>query len=47
MAHSVANRCHTPKAIGCEVIRDLEAFSAGRDQFDDITLICFGPMASC
>jgi hypothetical protein len=37
----------SPKAIGCEVIRDLEAFSAGRDQFDDITLICFGPVASC
>ena len=36
----------SPKAIGCEITRDLEAFSAGRDQFDDITLICFGPVAS-
>jgi serine phosphatase RsbU (regulator of sigma subunit) len=34
----------SPKAIGREIIRDLEAFSAGRSQFDDITLICFGPV---
>jgi serine phosphatase RsbU (regulator of sigma subunit) len=37
--------CGSPKAIGKEIIRDLEEFSAGRAQFDDITLICFGPVA--
>ena len=37
----------SPKAIGDGIIRDLEEFSAGRAQFDDITLICFGPVASC
>ena len=34
-----------PKAIGQSIIRDLEDFSAGHAQFDDITLICFGPVA--
>ena len=33
-----------PKAIGQSIIRDLEDFSAGHAQFDDITLICFGPV---
>ena len=36
----------SPKAIGHEIIRDLQAFSASRPQFDDITLICFGPVAA-
>jgi len=35
-----------PKAIGHEIIRDLQELSAGRSQFDDITLICFGPVGS-
>ena len=34
----------SPKAIGQGIIRDLAEFSAGRGQFDDITLICFGPV---
>ncbi len=34
-----------PKAIGQSIIRDLENFSAGHAQFDDIILICFGPVA--
>jgi serine phosphatase RsbU (regulator of sigma subunit) len=33
----------SPKAIGQAIIWDLEEFSAGRAQFDDITLVCFGP----
>jgi phosphoserine phosphatase RsbU/P len=33
-----------PKAIGRSIIRDFEDFSAGHAQFDDITLICFGPV---
>ena len=35
----------SPKAIGQSVIRDIEDFPAGHAQFDDITLICFGPVA--
>jgi phosphoserine phosphatase RsbU/P len=34
----------SPKAIGHGIIQDLQAFSAGHAQFDDITLICFGPV---
>jgi serine phosphatase RsbU (regulator of sigma subunit) len=34
-----------PKAIGQSIIRHLEGFSNGHAQFDDITLICFGPVA--
>jgi serine phosphatase RsbU (regulator of sigma subunit) len=34
-----------PVAIGKSIISDLREFSAGRDQFDDITLICFGPIS--
>jgi serine phosphatase RsbU (regulator of sigma subunit) len=34
-----------PRAAGHAVIRDIEDFSAGHAQFDDITLICFGPVA--
>src|SRR5271157_4457901 len=33
-----------PKAIGQSIIRDLQDFSEGHPQFDDITLICFGPV---
>ncbi len=31
-----------PRATGHTIIRDLQEFSAGHPQFDDITLICFG-----
>jgi sigma-B regulation protein RsbU (phosphoserine phosphatase) len=34
-----------PKAIGQAILRDLEEFSAGTAQFDDMTLIRFGPAA--
>jgi phosphoserine phosphatase RsbU/P len=33
-----------PEATGSTIIKDIRAFSAGRSQFDDITLICFGPV---
>jgi phosphoserine phosphatase RsbU/P len=35
----------SPKAIRQSIIRDIEVFSAGPAQFDDVTLICFGPVA--
>jgi sigma-B regulation protein RsbU (phosphoserine phosphatase) len=34
-----------PRAAGHAIIRDIQDFSAGHAQFDDITLICFGPVA--
>jgi len=33
-----------PRATGHAIIRDLQDFSGGHPQFDDITLICFGPV---
>lgn len=33
-----------PEATGRAIIQDVRAFSAGRTQFDDITMICFGPV---
>ncbi len=33
-----------PRATGHSIVRDLEDFSDGHPQFDDITLICFGPV---
>ena len=33
-----------PEATGRDIIQDIRAFSAGHTQFDDITLICFGPV---
>jgi phosphoserine phosphatase RsbU/P len=35
----------SPKAIGQSIVRHLADFSAGHAQFDDITLICFGPVS--
>jgi sigma-B regulation protein RsbU (phosphoserine phosphatase) len=34
-----------PMATGHTIIRDLQDFSGGHAQFDDITLVCFGPIA--
>jgi sigma-B regulation protein RsbU (phosphoserine phosphatase) len=33
-----------PIAAGRAIVRDLDSFSAGNSQFDDVTLICFGPV---
>jgi serine phosphatase RsbU (regulator of sigma subunit)/pSer/pThr/pTyr-binding forkhead associated (FHA) protein len=32
-----------PEAVGKAIIQDIREFSAGAKQFDDITLVCFGP----
>jgi phosphoserine phosphatase RsbU/P len=34
-----------PEAVGRAVLQDLREYSAGHNQVDDITLICFGPLA--
>jgi phosphoserine phosphatase RsbU/P len=33
-----------PTEVGRAIIQDLDSFSAGNSQFDDVTLICFGPV---
>jgi serine phosphatase RsbU (regulator of sigma subunit)/pSer/pThr/pTyr-binding forkhead associated (FHA) protein len=34
-----------PEAVGRAILQDIREFSAGHVQVDDITLICFGPLA--
>ena len=34
-----------PEAVGRALLQDIREFSAGHTQVDDITLICFGPIA--
>ena len=34
-----------PEAVGRAILQDIREFSAGHDQVDDITRICFGPSA--
>ena len=34
-----------PTAIGKAILQELREFSAGQPQFDDITVVCFGPKA--
>jgi serine phosphatase RsbU (regulator of sigma subunit)/pSer/pThr/pTyr-binding forkhead associated (FHA) protein len=34
-----------PEAVGRSILQDIREFSAGHFQVDDITLVCFGPMA--
>ncbi len=34
-----------PEAVGRAILQDIREFSAGHNQVDDITLICFGPLA--
>ncbi|MGE3821973.1 MAG: PP2C family protein-serine/threonine phosphatase, partial [Isosphaeraceae bacterium] len=34
-----------PEAVGRAILQDVREFSAGHSQVDDITLICFGPVA--
>jgi serine phosphatase RsbU (regulator of sigma subunit) len=34
-----------PAAVGKTILQDVREYSAGHVQVDDITLICFGPVA--
>ena len=33
------------EAVGNAILEDIREFSAGHEQVDDITLVCFGPIA--
>jgi serine phosphatase RsbU (regulator of sigma subunit) len=41
----LAESIGTPEAIGRSILQDIGEFSAGHVQPDDITVICFGPVA--
>jgi len=43
LTRRVAESSGGPDAIGRAILQDIREFSAGHDQVDDITLICFGP----
>jgi serine phosphatase RsbU (regulator of sigma subunit) len=45
LRHRLSLADNGPRATGQAIIQDLQDFSAGHAQFDDITLICFGPVA--
>lgn len=34
-----------PEAVGKAIVQEIREFSAGAKQFDDITMVCFGPVA--
>jgi serine phosphatase RsbU (regulator of sigma subunit) len=34
-----------PEAVGYAIMQDIREFSSGHEQVDDITLVCFGPIA--
>jgi hypothetical protein len=41
----VAESTGGPRAVGRAIIQEIREFSSGRHQADDITLVCFGPVA--
>lgn len=41
----IAESSGTPSSIGRAVLQEIREFSAGHSQADDMTLICFGPLA--
>ena len=42
----VAETAGRPRDVGRAILQDIREFSAGHAQVDDITLICFGPVAA-
>jgi phosphoserine phosphatase RsbU/P len=45
LLRKVAETSGGPEAMGRAILQDIREFSAGHVQVDDITLICFGPLA--
>ncbi len=45
LLRKVAETTGGPEAVGRAILQDIREFSAGHVQVDDITLICFGPLA--
>jgi serine phosphatase RsbU (regulator of sigma subunit) len=42
----LANAPGSPELVGRAILKDIQEFSAGHSQVDDITLICFGAVSS-
>jgi sigma-B regulation protein RsbU (phosphoserine phosphatase) len=45
LLRKIADTSGSPETIGRAILQDIREFSAGHTQVDDITLICFGPVA--
>jgi serine phosphatase RsbU (regulator of sigma subunit)/pSer/pThr/pTyr-binding forkhead associated (FHA) protein len=45
LLRKLADTSGGPETIGRALLQDIREFSAGHNQVDDITLICFGPVA--
>jgi serine phosphatase RsbU (regulator of sigma subunit)/pSer/pThr/pTyr-binding forkhead associated (FHA) protein len=45
LLRKLAETAGGPETIGRALLQDIREFSAGHNQVDDITLICFGPIA--
>ncbi|MFO0908153.1 MAG: SpoIIE family protein phosphatase [Isosphaeraceae bacterium] len=46
LTRRIAEATGGPEAVGRAILQDIREFSAGHAQVDDITLVCFGPLAS-
>ncbi len=45
LVRKLADTGGSPELVGRAILQDIREFSAGHTQVDDITLICFGPLA--
>ena len=45
LIHRVMDSPGGPEAVGKSILQEIREFSAGHKQVDDITLVCFGPVA--
>ncbi len=45
LVRRLADTTGSPESVGRAILQDIREFSAGHNQVDDITLICFGPLA--
>jgi serine phosphatase RsbU (regulator of sigma subunit) len=45
LLRKLADTTGSPELVGRAILQDIREFSAGHAQADDITLICFGPLA--
>jgi serine phosphatase RsbU (regulator of sigma subunit)/pSer/pThr/pTyr-binding forkhead associated (FHA) protein len=46
LAKRLADAAGGPEAVGKAILQEIREFSAGHVQADDITLVCFGPVAT-
>ena len=45
LINRVSESSGSPEAVGRAILQEIREYSAGHSQTDDITLICFGPLA--